>query len=174
VATTSDYAAPDGRVIRAPDVARREGEAACAALGAELFEGGRPTFEVEFGEALHRPLLTAIERFRPTVVLTHWPGDAHHDHRAVGLATIHCCRRIPRVLLYRSNWDPAYERFDPRFFVDIAETLEAKVEVVKLHASEFARTEGRWEEAMRARARDTGAQAGCDHAEGFQVLRWLA
>jgi len=172
VATKSGYARPDGTVIRDDEVARREGRAAADAMGAQLFEGGLPTFGVGFDETTHAALLSCFDRFRPDVVLTHWPEDAHHDHRQLGLATLHCCRRIGRVLTYRSNWDPSPGYFEPRYFVDIEATFEAKLDLIRLHASEFERTEGRWESAVRARARDHGERAGCRYAEGFEVIRW--
>lgn len=174
VATTSGYTRPDGRVIRSPEQAQAEGRRAAEALGAQLFEGGLATFGVGFDETTHRLILAALDEFRPDVVLTHWRDDAHHDHSTLGLATVHCCRRIPRVLAYHSNWDLSPGSFEPRFFVDVEATLEGKIELVKLYSSEFARTEGRWESAIRARARDHGERAGCSYAEGFEVVRWLA
>jgi len=172
VATTSGYARPDGTVIRSDEVAQREGRAAARAMGAELFEGRLPTFGVGYDETTHRALLDCFDRFRPDVVLSHWPEDAHHDHRQLGLATIHCSRRIGRLLTYRSNWDPSPGRFEPRFFVDIEATLQGKLDLIRHHASEVVRTGGRWESAVTARARDHGERAGCRHAEGFEVIRW--
>ncbi|MEM1028785.1 MAG: PIG-L family deacetylase [Myxococcota bacterium] len=172
VATRSGYARPDGTMVRADETARREGCAAAAAMGATLFEGNLPTFGVGFDEKTHAMLLDCFDRFAPDVVLTHWPGDAHHDHRQLGLATIHCARRIGRVLTYRSNWDSSAERFEPRFFVDIETTLEGKLDLLAHHASEMTRTGGRWRSAVQARARDHGERAGCLYAEGFEVVRW--
>ena len=106
VASDSGYSDPSGKPIRESNVARDEGKAVAARLGAELIEANIPTFEVVSDERLHAPLLAALERVRPDVVLSHWAGDPHHDHRQVALATLHTARRIPRVLVYRSNWDP--------------------------------------------------------------------
>ncbi len=172
VATSSGYRDPAGNSIRTNDEARSEGVAAAALLGAELFEGGLPTFEVMSDERLHAPLIAALAQYQPDVVLTHWVGDPHHDHRQVALATLHGARRIPRLLAYRSNWEPAAQSFDPRFFVDIEATLERKLELVRMHASEFGRTGGRWEAQVRASAGEAGARAGCTAAEAFEVIRW--
>lgn len=174
VATDSGYRDPAGNVIRAAEDARAEGMAAAQLLGAELYTGDEPTFRVRSDEPFHAKLLTILLRVKPDIVLTHWVGDPHHDHREVALATLHCARRVPRLLAYRSNWDPSATTFEPRFFVDIEETLEQKVALVRMHGGEFARTGGRWEEQVRAQARVDGVRAGVAAAEAFEAVRWLA
>lgn len=141
-------------------------------LGARLIEGGLPTFSLTSGETLSKKLLMALSISRPDVVLTHWNHDSHNDHRVLGQASLHCCRREAGLLMYQSNWYASDACFDPRLFVDIGEQLEEKIALVRMHASEFGRTSGRWEEALRATARDRGERAGCKHAEGYQVVRW--
>ncbi|MSP24326.1 MAG: hypothetical protein EXR75_04010 [Myxococcales bacterium] len=173
VATESSYRDPNGTLIRTSETAQKEGRAAAALAGAALIEAGLPTFEVMADERLHRPLLHAIAKFAPDVVLSHWVGDPHRDHREVALATLHCARKIPRVLAYRSNWDPSAQAFDPRFYVNIESTLDGKLALVRTHVSEHKRTDGIWEERVRATAADAGARSGCTHAEAFEVIRWL-
>jgi LmbE family N-acetylglucosaminyl deacetylase len=173
VATRSGYKDAKGKTVRTDKTARAEGRESARALGAKLFEGGFPTFGLEAAEPLHRKLLRAIHEFRPDLVLTHWRDDAHQDHRALAAATLHCCRHVPKVLMYRSNWYETGGIFQPKFFVDISRTLEKKIGLIKIHDSEFTRTGGDWEKFVRAEAALAGLKSGCKYAESFEVVRWL-
>lgn len=173
VATKSGYKDAKGRVIRSDRVARAEGVESAKLLRAKLHEGGFPTFKVEFGEPLNRKILRVVVETKPDLVLTHWTGDTHHDHREMARATLHCCRHVPRILLYRSNWYESNARFKPRFYVDISSTLEKKIRLVRIHASEFTRTRGNWEKFVRAEASLSGLKVGCEYAEAFEAVKWL-
>ncbi len=173
VATVSGYRDPQGNQIRSDEAARIEGIAVAKSMGATLIEGGFPHFELEFSEPLNRKLIEILRDVKPDLVLTHWPDDTHPDHRALARASLHCCRRVSRVLLYCSNWYESDERFDPRFYVDISATLEQKLELIELHQSENSRTRGAWLEYTRAQAKLLGTKAGVEYAESFQVVKWL-
>ena len=173
VATRSGYRDAKGRVVRTDRVARSEGVKAAKVLGARLYEGGFPTFEIKFAEPLNHKILAVLGEVNPDLVLTHWTGDTHHDHRELARATLHCCRHVRRVLLYRSNWYESGTRFKPRFYLDISSTLEKKIRLIRLHKSEFSRTRGDWEKFVRAEASLAGLKAGCDYAERFEALKWL-
>jgi N-acetylglucosamine malate deacetylase 1 len=174
VAARSGYSDPLGNVIRSDRIARDEGLQAAQLLGARIIEGDFPHFEVDFTEALTGMLLRAKSEVQPDLVLTHWSGDVHHDHRSLGLATLHCFRHTPRVLLYRSNWYDGTSSFNARFFVDISGTLERKLQLVSCFVSENDRTTGRWMKYVKAQAVMHGLRAGVAYAEAFQVVRWLA
>lgn len=171
-ATRSGYSDPGGAVVRSDAAARAEGVAAAEFLGAELIAGDAPTLALEFAEPLNRELLGVVERVRPDLVLTHWSGDVHHDHRALALASLHCCRHLPRLLMYRANWYESDRRFDPRFFVEITPTLEKKIELVGTYRSENERTAQVWSDYIRASARLDGLKTGVPFAEGFEVVTW--
>lgn len=172
-ATHSGYADPEGNVIRSSDVARAEGVAAAKKMGAELYEGGFRTFEIEFGETLNAKVVEVIQSTEPDLVLTHWRNDAHHDHRALALSTLHASRHVPAVLMYRCNWYDGDEPFDPRYWVDISDTIEGKVELIETYASENGRTGGAWVDFARSQARLGGLKSGVAFAEGFEVVKWV-
>ena len=172
VASRSGYRDPQGTVIRPDATARAEGIAAANYMGAELIEGDFATFELEFAEPLNCKLMDVLHSVQPDMVLTHWSGDVHHDHRALALASLHCCRRVPRLLMYCSNWYESEQRFDPRFFVDISATLGKKIELVEIYRSENGRTGGLWLDYLRANARMMGLKTGVQYAEGFEVVKW--
>ncbi len=173
VATSSGYKNPEGKVVRTEETARQEGQAAAAWLGAGLVEGGLPTFSLQCDEALNTRLLQTVEQVWPDMVFTHWTGDANHDHMAVAQASLHCARHLPRVLAYRSNSYSGSRPFDPRHFQEITAELEEKLALVKIHRSEFERTQGLWEDQIRAEAVRCGHMAGVPFAEGFEVVRWV-
>jgi len=170
--TTSGYSDPRGRVIRSDEVARNEGIEAARSIGAELIEGEFSALEVDFDDTLNGALIEVFDRVKPDLVLTHWSGDTHRDHRIVARATIHCARRVPRLLMYRSNWYEGDCQFQTQFWVDISEMLEEKLKLIELYESENSRTGGAWIDFIRAEARLQGLKAGCEYAEGFQVVRW--
>lgn len=172
-ASTSGYRDAQGREVRPDAEARAEGHRAAALLGATLLTADFPTFGLQPTEPLRQALLGALEQARPDVVLTHWTGDVHQDHRAVAQATLHVARHVPRLLAYRSNWYNGDRPFDARHFVDITAHLEGKVRLVETFASENARTQGRWVAWTRQLAAVTGLTVGVDAAEGFEVVRWL-
>jgi LmbE family N-acetylglucosaminyl deacetylase len=173
VVTDSAYRDTAGNQIRSATQAAAEAAGAAAMLQAELRIGTLPAMHLAFGETLNAAVVEQIGRIKPDLVLTHWPGDSHVDHAAVGLATIHACRRVPRVLTYRSNWYAAAGQFDPRFYVDIEAEIEEKLRLVAMHASENARTGGVWLQFCRDEARTRGYTAGVEYAEAFGVVKWL-
>jgi LmbE family N-acetylglucosaminyl deacetylase len=173
VATQSGYQDSRGKSVRTDEDARAEGIKAAKHLGAALYEGGLKTFDVEFNETLNRKLLQVVETAKPDLVLTHWMNDAHHDHQALSSASLHCCRHVPRLLTYRSNWYDGKSQFKPTFYVDISSQLEKKVKLIQLHRSEFIRTDGKWEDFVRSQAVLAGLKTGCRYAESFEAIRWM-
>jgi len=102
--------------------------------------------------------------FDPSVILTHWQGDAHQDHRLVAELT-HNTFRDHLVLEYEI---PKYDGDlgNPAFFVPLTEAqLSRKVETIRQH---FSSQHGRsWfsDETFRAIARLRGI--GCNAPEGL-------
>jgi LmbE family N-acetylglucosaminyl deacetylase len=174
IVSDSAYRNPAGEEIRSSAAARAEAEQAAAMLKADLHIGTLPALHLAFGETLNAALVEQIGRIRPDLVLSHWPGDSHADHAAVGLATIHACRRVPRILTYRSNWYAAADQFDARFYVDISREIDQKLRLVSLFAGENARTGGSWLDWCRSEARTRGHAAGAEFAEAFGVVKWVA
>ncbi len=172
-ASMSGYQDSQGNVIRSDETAHAEGIKASKYIGANLIRGSFPTFELEFSEPLNCKLIEVSDAVKPDIVLTHWNGDVHHDHRVVALASLHCCRHISRLLMYCSNWYESDRRFDPRFFVDISDTFERKLELIEIYRSEKTRTGELWIDYVRSQSRLMGLKAGVQYAEGFEVIKWL-
>jgi LmbE family N-acetylglucosaminyl deacetylase len=174
VATRSDYKDMSAKTVRSADVARREGVKAAKILGAELLEGAFETFHVHYDDALISELRGIVERRKIDTIYLPWTGDAHQDHRATARAAITAGRHCARLLMYRINYYDTEETFDARVYVDTTKTMPAKLKAIRAHASEHARTKGKWIESITALDRNTGIKLGVGYAEGFQAVRYLA
>ncbi len=173
VATVSGYSGYNKEVIRSNDIALREGKEAMEVLGVQLFCGQERTFEVEFTEELNVEILKIVQEKQIEKVYTHWIGDIHHDHQAVARASLHSCRHVPRMLMYRSNWYQSTVDFRGNFYVDITPDWTVKEDAVKAHASELERTGYKWLQFFKNEAENAGQRIGVKYAEVFEVVKWL-
>jgi LmbE family N-acetylglucosaminyl deacetylase len=170
---------------------RRETDAAAEMLGfagtvhLDVADG-----ELENDQALRRLLVEQIRRLRPTAVVCSDPtavffGDRyynHRDHRESGWAVLDAIapaagnphyfpeqlgdglavHQVAEVFLSGS--------FEPNCWVDIGDTIEAKIDALFVHASQLVET-GEWfREFLRERAEEAGRQAGTRYAEAFRRL----
>lgn len=127
-----------------------------------------------------------LARLRPTVVYTHHAGDLNIDHRVVHDAVVTACRPLPdscvRTLAFfevpsSTEWQPPASGpvFAPNWFVDIADTLAAKLEALRIYSGEMrAWPHPRSLEAAEYLARWRGASNGLRAAEAFMLGRHLA
>lgn len=138
-----------------------------------------------------REIETAVERFKPSWVFTHHPGDLNVDHRVCYEATMAAVRLplrrsrdlpvnlIRKVFLFEvpssTDWaSPVDVPFRPNSFFDASATLEAKMEA--LEAFEGALKDhphSRSARNVRALAQLRGAQAGIEAAEAFVLIHDL-
>jgi LmbE family N-acetylglucosaminyl deacetylase len=172
--------------------ARREAEQAeaCRRVGAEapiflrLVDGG-----LEDDTRLRGLLVRELRRHRPDLLITHdpvhpWPPyTTHRDHRVVGRVALDAAypyardplhfpeqladeglqpHVVPEVWLFSSA--------QPDHFVDIADSLDAKIAARLAHASQTSDPEA-LAESWRRRARETGERGGLIYAEAFKRLR---
>jgi len=173
VATVSGFMSPDAHVVRGNEVALEEGKKAMAVLGVELTCGWFRTLEVEFNEALNSQIIRLVEEKKIDRVYTHWVGDIHHDHQAVARASLHSCRHVPRLLMYRSNWYHSATEFRGTYYVDVSDFLDKKFEALRMHDSEMARTHEKWVGFFKNEAQNAGQRIGVPFAEVFELVKWL-
>jgi LmbE family N-acetylglucosaminyl deacetylase len=103
-------------------------------------------------------------RFDPSLILTHWQGDAHQDHRLLGELT-HNTFRDHLILEYEI---PKYDGDlgNPNFFVPLTEVqLQQKIHAIVRHFP--SQRERNWfsDDTFRAMARLRGI--GCNAVDGF-------
>lgn len=174
VATVSGFVNQNNESVRSSGRARKEAEAAMRILGVQkMLCGNFKTLEVEFIDALNIEILTIINEFEIEQVYTHWIGDIHHDHQAVARASLHSCRHVPRLLMYRSNWYHSTYDFRGNFYTEISEYWETKEKAIRAHQSEIDRTGEKWITFFRNEAINAGQKIGVGLAESFEVVKWL-
>lgn len=173
VATTSGYSNPQGAVVRKDSLALQEGIDAIKILGATLIQGHFPTLQIEFDDDLNMEIVGLVEKYQIDLVYTHWNGDIHHDHKAVAYASLHSCRHVPRLLMYRSNWYHSTFDFRENFYVDITEHWENKKKIIEAHESEITRSGRKWVDFFHNEAKNAGQRIGVKYAEVFELVKWI-
>jgi LmbE family N-acetylglucosaminyl deacetylase len=184
--TSGDKGAADP-AMRPADLARlREAEQREAArrLGvASTIFLGRHDGELEVNLAFRAEVTAIIRRLRPHLLLTFdpWrPYQLHPDHRATGFTALDAMVSARDPLYFPEQRRDGLEAHrvrevwlfgteSPDVVVDVTETIEAKLEALRAHASQtrdWPRTEAR----VRERARTTGAAFGLEYAEAFKRL----
>jgi LmbE family N-acetylglucosaminyl deacetylase len=174
VATLSGFSNQNDQTVRTNEVALREGRNAMAILGInELLYGNFKTLEVEFVDALNIDILKIVQEKKIDQVYSHWTGDVHHDHQAVAKASLHSCRHVPRMLMYRSNWYHSAVDFRGNFYVDISRHWDTKERSILSHESEISRVGAKWIKFFHNEAENAGQRIGVSYAEVFEVVKWI-
>ena len=115
-----------------------------------------------------------IRDYRPAALLTHSSVDFHNDHRLVYQA----CLPTQRVAYFDffsyhpTNCYPVPIAFHPRAYVDVTETIDAKMHSITAHASQFG-GRGLDTEMYREHAHLQGRIIGVPYAEGLDVVRMV-
>jgi len=174
VATVSGFSNQYNETVRSSEIALGEASAAMKILGVkELICGDFDTLHVEFVDSLNIEILKIVEEKKIDQVYAHWLGDIHHDHSAMAKASLHSCRHVPRMLMYRSNWYHSTLEFRGNFYADISETWHLKENAIKAHATEMERTGNKWIKFFKNEAENAGQRIGVKRAEVFEVVKWL-
>jgi len=125
----------------------------------------------------------AVRETRPEVVYLHHGGDLNQDHRGAFKAALIALRgylkpAVKRVLCFEtvSTTEQAPQvpgwQFAPNYFVDVADTLEAKLSALRIYDDELAAfPHPRSAEGLRALAQTRGSAVGLRAAEAFQLIR---
>lgn len=174
VATISGFANQYNQTVRSSEVALQEAQTAMRTLGvSELICGKFRTLEVEFVDEINIEILKIVEEYKIDKVYAHWVGDIHHDHQAVARATLHSCRHVPCMLMYRSNWYHSTMEFRGNFYIDITQHWGIKEKAIQAHVSEMDRTSSKWIGFFKNEAENAGQRIGVKYAEVFEVVKWL-
>ncbi len=124
----------------------REAEAAAAKMGAaECIVLDHPDGELHADESTIHEMCDLVRRLKPDIVLTHWRGSFHRDHRATYdivmeggfLAALAGIRRkdpahLIRGLYYLENWEDM-EDYHPDLWVDVTDVFDRWVEACREH-----------------------------------------
>ncbi len=182
----SDDPATD--VAALAELREREQRSAATEIGVDGVEFlDEPDGQVEPSLRLRERITHAIRSFRPEVVMTHDPTVLfvnnewvnHPDHRAVGQVTVDAVFPTARdPLNFREHLEAGLEAWkvaelflwstnEANQVVDIAGTMERKIDALRHHASQFRSFDeiARW---VRRRSEELGERAGYRAAEGFR------
>lgn len=126
-----------------------------------------------------------VREVAPDMVYTHHGGDLNIDHRRAHEAVVTACRpqpggrvasllffEVPSSTEWRAPGDAA--PFAPNWFVDIAGTLDTKLDALRAYADELRPwPHPRSLEGVSHLARWRGATVGCGAAEAFVLGRHI-
>lgn len=123
-----------------------------------------------------------VEKYKPDTIFTHHHGDLNIDHRIACEAVITACRPVGDYFVEKiyafetpssTEWNYTYEQpFIPNVYIDVTDTVEAKVDGMRCYRSESAVfPHPRSAEALRALATLRGSNVGMEMAEAFMLLR---
>ena len=174
VATVSGFTNYNQQCVRTNEIARKEAEGAMTVLGVkEMICGEFKTLAVEFVDSLNIDILRIVEEKKIDIVYAHWSGDIHHDHQAVSKASLHSCRHVQKLLMYRSNWYHSTIDFRDNFYIDITDHWDDKKRAIRSHESEMGRTGEKWIHFFKNEAENAGQRIGVKYAEVFELVKWL-
>jgi LmbE family N-acetylglucosaminyl deacetylase len=165
-------------------IREREQRAAAEVLGvASVTFLGEVDGELEVSLDIRRKVCREVRRLRPDVIMAPdpqrlWSGTGyinHSDHKAAGaLALSAVMPDAPTRLMFTELLEEGLEPFEvpalwlatmePDTYVDIAETLDVKIQALARHESQGAAESEPW---VRLRAKEAGAEAGMEYAESF-------
>ena len=141
-------------------------------LGAEeIFWGGFEDTRLPADIDMIRKIESVIDSVRPEFIFCNFPDDTHQDHRHLAQAIMSATRYIRNVLFYEG---PTTQNFNPQVYVDIADTLEAKLDALRAHRSQVMKTnieDLSIIEVARSCANFRGIQGRVKYAEAFHSLR---
>ncbi len=149
-----------------------EQEASKAILGAtDIFWGGYEDTHLVVDVELIGKIEKVIKKVKPDFIFCNFPDDTHQDHRHLSQAVMSATRYIRNVLFYEG---PTTQNFKPHVFVDIADTLDKKIQALKAHKSQVMKTnieDLSIVEVARSSANFRGIQGRVKFAEAFHSLR---
>lgn len=124
-----------------------------------------------------------MSKIKPDTIYLPYRNDVHSDHKAVFDAVASCTKSfrypfVKKVAAYETLSEtefsilPGHSNFTPNLWVDIAQYLEKKIEIMKIYRSELGEHPfPRSEKNLRALATVRGATVGVEAAEGFVILK---
>lgn len=77
-----------------------------------------------------------VNKVKPDIILTHSKKDTHHDHRAIGEATLEASRFNSNILSYEI---PLTKDFEPQVYFDITDVVDEKVELIDIFWSQHTK-----------------------------------
>ena len=175
-----NFRVPGGNGDLSEDERRRrhaEAQRASRTLGAELISFGLKRDAIQPTAELVGTIDDLLAEVKPTAVYTHWLGDSHPEHIGLSRAVLAGTRRNRcSVYMYEATLPGGItgHAFRAQKFVDISDTIDAKIDSLASYETQVDRYGPEWLDAVRGRAALRGFQMGTRYAEAFQVVKEIA
>ena len=127
-----------------------------------------------------------IQKFKPTIIFTHFENDLNIDHQLTFKAVVTATRPLSKTFVKKiysfeipssTEFNLSQNKkkiFNPNNFVDIDKYLNEKISTLKIYKSELRSwPHPRSLKAIKNLAKYRGSQIGVKHAEAFAMLREL-
>lgn len=182
---------PDADLEALAQMRIEETAAAAARLGfAGHLHLDYPDGELPDDQVIREQITRHVRQLQPEVVLCPDPtavffGDGyinHRDHRVTGWATLDAVapaagsphyfpeHRAEGLTPHRVDAVYLSGTLEPNCWVDIGDTLEAKIDALFCHSSQLTETGDWFREFLRVSAEDAGHAAGVPYAEAFRRI----
>lgn len=110
-----------------------------------------------------------ITEFKPDRIYTHSLNDSHQDHKTTAKAVRIAGRKVSQILSY---WSPLlYDNFHPIYFIDISDTFEEKIKILKKYKSQKHKDYLK-REIVTSINRYFGYLNNTQFAEGFEIIKY--
>ena len=143
-------------------------------------------------------VIKIIRKYQPDIVLCNSIDDRHIDHPKGSELVSNACflsglRKVETIVdgIKQDAWRPKHmhhyiqwKNLEPDFVVDVSGFIDKKTEAVKAYSSQFYDPKSKeptspissknFLDSITYRAKDLGRLIGVDHAEGFNVERYVA
>lgn len=113
-----------------------------------------------------------VKELQPAAMFSHCLANLHKDHRLAYEACMSSQRlRYFDIFCYSPTSCHAVNiAFHPHAYIDISETIDAKMAAIRTHSSQFG-SRGLKTDHYREASGLTGGIIGVDYAEGLEVVR---
>ncbi|QJD83056.1 bacillithiol biosynthesis deacetylase BshB2 [Cohnella herbarum] len=136
--------------VTLPEIRKKELEQSCRAIGIQdlrMLGFHDKTIEFEDQEQLDGRISALLTELNPSLVITFYPGfSVHPDHDACGAAVIRTIGTMPEehrplvhCLAFSNNHEQSIGK--PDVIIDVKDFLNAKMESIKAHRSQFQAAE---------------------------------
>lgn len=132
---------------------------------------------------LNKEMESLIEKYNPSIILTHHYGDVNKDHQVVFQAVLTATRPLPgkkaiELLCFEtvssSEWGQQTDdkTFKPNYFVDITDTIDRKIAALQCYEVEMRPfPHPRSYLGVKCLAQVRGMTVGVEYAEAFEMIR---
>jgi len=163
---------------------KRQAEKACKLLGVKeikfLDYADQKLDTIPLSE-LSGKIETAINKWKPNTVYTHFWNDINQDHRQVYEATAIAVRPVPgsrisQFLVFETpsstEWGSKKKSFSPNLFIDVTKVIDKKLQAFSKYTNEvMAYPHPRSKKSIKNRAKFWGNTVGLEFAESFMLVR---